>query len=61
MRSAGGLSGSETSAPEVAEAMSRIWWQSDIRTVLPTVQTPTLLMVGEGEEEHVAVAKTSPR
>jgi class 3 adenylate cyclase len=43
--------------PDVAEAMAWVWWQSDIRAVLPTVQTPTLLMVGEGEAEHVAVAQ----
>jgi class 3 adenylate cyclase len=41
----------------VAEALQRIWWQTDIRGVLPTVQTPTLLMVGEGEDELVAVAE----
>jgi class 3 adenylate cyclase len=46
-----------TSTPDVAEALQRIWWQTDIRGVLPTVQTPTLLMVGEGEDELVAVAE----
>lgn len=46
-----------TCTPEVAETLQRIWWQSDIRGVLPTVQTPTLLMVGEAEAENVAVAE----
>jgi class 3 adenylate cyclase len=43
--------------PEVAEALTRIWWQTDIRGVLPTVQAPTLLMVSEGEDEPFAVAE----
>ena len=46
-----------TCTPEVAEALQRIWWQSDIRGVLPTVQAPTLLMISEGEDELAAVAE----
>jgi class 3 adenylate cyclase len=37
---------------DVAEALEHIWWQTDIRGVLPTVQAPALLMVGEGAENH---------
>jgi class 3 adenylate cyclase/pimeloyl-ACP methyl ester carboxylesterase len=56
-----------TCTPEVAEALQLIWWQSDIRGVLPTVQAPTLLMVTEGEEwlaevaEHVATLMPNAR
>jgi pimeloyl-ACP methyl ester carboxylesterase len=46
-----------TCTPEVAEALQRIWWQSDIRGVLPAVQAPTLLMVTKGEDVLVAVAE----
>jgi class 3 adenylate cyclase/pimeloyl-ACP methyl ester carboxylesterase len=46
-----------TCTPEVAEALVRIWWQTDIRGVLPAVQAPTLLMVAEDEPENVAVAE----
>jgi class 3 adenylate cyclase len=40
--------------------LDEIWWQTDIRAILPTVQAPTLLMTDEGsggsrpESEHVA-------
>ena len=42
--------------PDVAEELTRIWWQTDIRGLLSTVQAPTLLMVTQGEEEPLAVA-----
>jgi pimeloyl-ACP methyl ester carboxylesterase len=35
--------------PDVAEEFTRMWWQTDLRGVLPTVQAPTLLMVDESE------------
>jgi len=47
----------DTCTPEVAEELQRIWWQTDTRGVLPTVQAPTLLMVAEGEPENLAVAE----
>ena len=37
---------------DVAEALEQIWWQTDIRGVLPSVQAPALLMVGEGADNH---------
>ncbi len=46
-----------TCTPEVAATLLRIWWQTDIRGVLPTVQAPTLLMVTDGEAESLAVAE----
>jgi class 3 adenylate cyclase/pimeloyl-ACP methyl ester carboxylesterase len=45
-----------TCTPDVAEALQRIWWQSDIRGVLPSIQAPALLLVTEGEDELVEVA-----
>jgi class 3 adenylate cyclase len=38
-----------TCTPDVAGKLCEIWWETDVRGVLPTVQVPTLLMVGEGE------------
>ncbi|HEV8451622.1 MAG TPA: hypothetical protein VGQ45_09325 [Gaiellales bacterium] len=34
-----------TCTPDVAVELSEIWWQTDIRAVLPVVPVPTLLMV----------------
>lgn len=33
--------------PDVARELARIWYETDVRGILPTVQTPTLLMVHE--------------
>jgi class 3 adenylate cyclase len=33
-----------TCTPDVAIELNEIWWQTDIRAVLPTVQAPTLLI-----------------
>jgi class 3 adenylate cyclase len=43
--------------PDVAEAFTRMWWQTDLRGVLPSVQAPALLMVGEGEDTLIEVAE----
>jgi pimeloyl-ACP methyl ester carboxylesterase len=43
--------------PDVAEALERIHWQTDICGVLPNVQAPTLLMVAEGQTESLAAAE----
>ncbi len=38
-----------TCTPDVAIELTEIWWQTDIRAVLPVVQVPTLLMTdGDG-------------
>jgi class 3 adenylate cyclase len=42
--------------PDVAKELSRIWYETDVRGVLPAVQTPTLMLV-HGEKEK-AVAET---
>jgi len=40
--------------PDVANELSRIWYDTDVRSVLPAVQAPTLLLVHGGKEETVA-------
>jgi class 3 adenylate cyclase len=42
--------------PDVAETLQEIWWQSDIRGVLPSVQTPTLLIIGQDEGVNPPIA-----
>ncbi len=40
-----------TCTPEVAEQLNRIWYETDIRGILPSIQVPTLLIVDqEGSE-----------
>jgi class 3 adenylate cyclase/pimeloyl-ACP methyl ester carboxylesterase len=49
-----------TCTPDVAAELDEIWWETDVRGILPAVQVPTLLMVDDGdggsrpEAEHVA-------
>ncbi len=45
-----------TCTPDVAVELDEIWWQTDIRGVLPTVQVPTLLMTDEKGGADPAVA-----
>ncbi len=46
--------------PDVAKELARIWYETDVRGVLPAVQAPTLLLVhgerekGVAEAEHIA-------
>jgi class 3 adenylate cyclase len=40
-----------TVSPDVAEALTRILWQTDVREILPSVHTPTALIVGEADDE----------
>src|SRR5215831_20602573 len=40
-----------TVSPDVAEALTRILWQTDVRDILPSVRTPTALIVGDADEE----------
>lgn len=48
--------------PDVAEAMERIWWQTDVRAVLPSVQARTVLACGEADnpEEAQYIASLMP-
>jgi class 3 adenylate cyclase len=38
-----------TATPDVAEAMTRIAWQTDVREILSSVQAPAALLVGEDD------------
>lgn len=40
-----------TVSPDVAEALTRILWQTDVRDILPSVHAPTALIVGDADEE----------
>jgi class 3 adenylate cyclase len=42
--------------PDVAVALEHVWWQTDLRGVLPSVRTPVLLMLEEGEPEFLVLA-----
>jgi class 3 adenylate cyclase len=48
-----------TCTPDVALELQKIWWETDIRDVLPAVQAPTLLLTTDrgfkqGLAEHIA-------
>jgi class 3 adenylate cyclase/pimeloyl-ACP methyl ester carboxylesterase len=54
-----------TVSPDVAEALTRILWQTDVRDILPSVHTPTALIVGDADtqaerEEAAYVASLMP-
>jgi class 3 adenylate cyclase len=40
-----------TISPDVAEALTRILWQTDVRDILPSVRTPTALIVGDADAQ----------
>ena len=40
-----------TVSPDVAEALTRILWQTDVREILPSVHTPTALIVGDADPQ----------
>jgi class 3 adenylate cyclase len=43
-----------TVSPDVAEALTRMSWQTDVREILPSVHAPAALVVGEGDAAAVA-------
>ena len=54
-----------TISPDVAEELTRILWQTDVRDILPSVHTPTALIVGDADapaerEEAEYVASLMP-
>jgi class 3 adenylate cyclase len=54
-----------TLSPDVAEALTRILWQTDVRDILPSVHTPTALVIGDADagselEEAEYVASLMP-
>jgi class 3 adenylate cyclase len=55
-----------TCTPEVAEQLNQMWYETDVRGVLSSIQVPTLLLVDEGDTDfrfkHIAehVASSIP-
>jgi class 3 adenylate cyclase len=54
-----------TLSPDVAKELTRILWQTDVRDILPTVHTPTALIIGDADagpelEEAEYVASLMP-
>jgi class 3 adenylate cyclase len=54
-----------TLSPDLAEALTRILWQTDVRDILPSVHTPTALIIGDADagpevEEAEYVASLMP-
>jgi class 3 adenylate cyclase len=43
-----------TATPDVAVTIDRIWNETDIRAILPSVNTPTLLLAYDGSGDYVA-------
>ena len=41
-----------TVSPDVAEALTRISWQTDVREILPSIHAPTALIVGDADPEE---------
>jgi class 3 adenylate cyclase/pimeloyl-ACP methyl ester carboxylesterase len=52
-----GMSSRHTGTPDVARELSRIWYETDVRAVLPSVQTRTLLFQLAGTPNWVAAAE----
>jgi len=52
-----GMLSRHTTTPDVARELSRIWYETDVRGVLPSVQAPTLLLARSGYPEDVEVAE----
>jgi pimeloyl-ACP methyl ester carboxylesterase len=44
------IQGRNACTPDIALALARTWYDTDVRGLLPSVQTPTLLMVHEDRE-----------
>ncbi len=46
-----------TCTPNVAVALNEMWWETDLRPVLPSVRVPTLLLADSSSPAEVAKAK----
>jgi class 3 adenylate cyclase/pimeloyl-ACP methyl ester carboxylesterase len=46
-----------TCTPDVAVALSRMWFETDLRSVLPSLRVPCLLLVDSPDPRHLAVAE----
>ena len=42
-----------TVSPDAAPALTRIFWQTDVRDILPSVHAPTALIIGDADPEPV--------
>jgi class 3 adenylate cyclase len=45
--------GRHTVTPDVAKELARIWYETDVRALLPSIQVPTLLMSDGGVDDEV--------
>jgi class 3 adenylate cyclase/pimeloyl-ACP methyl ester carboxylesterase len=52
-----GILSRHTATPDVAREITRIWRDTDVRGVLPSVRAPALLIADELDVENVAVAR----
>lgn len=52
-----GMMSRQTTTPDVARESVRIWRETDVRGVLPSVQAPTLLIADERYPEDVEIAE----
>jgi class 3 adenylate cyclase len=52
-----GVFGRHTTTPDVAREITRIWHETDVRGVLPSVRVPTLLIANEWDPDDVALAE----
>jgi class 3 adenylate cyclase len=52
-----GMMSRHTVTPDVARELTRIWYETDVRAVLPSVQAPTLLIVNEPDTGAVETAE----
>jgi class 3 adenylate cyclase/pimeloyl-ACP methyl ester carboxylesterase len=52
-----GRASRNTCTPDVAIELARIWFETDIRAVLPTVQVPTMLLGDGGADGEPSVAE----
>jgi class 3 adenylate cyclase/pimeloyl-ACP methyl ester carboxylesterase len=52
-----GMLSRHTATPDVARELARIWQDTDVRSVLPSVRTPVLLIADEQDLENVAMAR----
>jgi class 3 adenylate cyclase/pimeloyl-ACP methyl ester carboxylesterase len=52
-----GIMSRHTATPDVARKIDRIWYETDVRGVLPSVQAPTLLVVRDRYPRKIEVAE----
>jgi class 3 adenylate cyclase/pimeloyl-ACP methyl ester carboxylesterase len=43
-----------TATPDVARELTRVWYETDVRALLPSIQVPSLLLAFEGNEDELA-------